>query len=422
MPTGLNASNITENTATLSWTSATGASAYEMRVRPSGGTWQTFNVSGTSINVNGLSGGTGYEFQVRSICGATSSAFSSIFSFTTLQPCLVPSGLVVSSITPTTATMTWNSSSGANSYTLRYRVLGATSWITVSSNTNSINVSNLQANSNYEVQVASVCTSGSSAFSTSTNFTTPAPALSYCNSRGNNSSFEWIRRVRLNEIDNVTGSNGGYGNFTNLVASLQRGVSTTMNVQAGFSGTAYTQFWRVWIDLNQNGTFESNELLVNGSSSSANLLSATLNVPSTALLGATRMRVSMKYNAAPSPCETFPYGEVEDYTVVIVNNLDGGYQAMGEPGETMEALGTEIPETVLILSPNPAKDEVFLKVKGGIEGSPIQIFNVSGIVINQYTLNGSETVLDIRHLPAGMYFITVNTERSAETIKLVVYK
>ena len=27
------------------------------------------------------------------------------------------------------------------------------------------------------------------------------------------------------------------------------------------------------------------------------------------------MRISMKWNAAPTPCETFSYGEVEDYTV-----------------------------------------------------------------------------------------------------------
>ena len=29
------------------------------------------------------------------------------------------------------------------------------------------------------------------------------------------------------------------------------------------------------------------------------------------------MRVSMKYNGVPTSCETFTYGEVEDYTVII---------------------------------------------------------------------------------------------------------
>jgi len=40
-------------------------------------------------------------------------------------------------------------------------------------------------------------------------------------------------------------------------------------------------------------------------------------VPSTAVENSTTMRVSMKYNGIPTECETFTYGEVEDYTVII---------------------------------------------------------------------------------------------------------
>jgi hypothetical protein len=42
-------------------------------------------------------------------------------------------------------------------------------------------------------------------------------------------------------------------------------------------------------------------------------LTSTFTVPTSALAGTTRMRVSMKYNAAQTACETFAYGEVEDY-------------------------------------------------------------------------------------------------------------
>jgi hypothetical protein len=34
---------------------------------------------------------------------------------------------------------------------------------------------------------------------------------------------------------------------------------------AGFSGTAYTEYWKIWIDYNQNGTFETSEEMVSGS-------------------------------------------------------------------------------------------------------------------------------------------------------------
>jgi hypothetical protein len=59
------------------------------------------------------------------------------------------------------------------------------------------------------------------------------------------------------------------------------------------------------------------EEMVSGSSSSSANLTSTFTVPTSALQGPTRMRVSMKYNAAQTACEAFSYGEVEDYTVNI---------------------------------------------------------------------------------------------------------
>jgi hypothetical protein len=53
-------------------------------------------------------------------------------------------------------------------------------------------------------------------------------------------------------MSNTTGTNAGYGNFTNLTANLPYG-SNTILFSAGFKGTAYTEFWRVWIDFNKNG-------------------------------------------------------------------------------------------------------------------------------------------------------------------------
>jgi hypothetical protein len=44
-------------------------------------------------------------------------------------------------------------------------------------------------------------------------------------------------------------------------------------------------------------------------------VTGSFTIPATATDGATRMRVSMKYNAIPTSCEAFSYGEVEDYTV-----------------------------------------------------------------------------------------------------------
>ncbi|NNE28652.1 MAG: T9SS type A sorting domain-containing protein [Saprospiraceae bacterium] len=82
-PTGLFASNIKPKKARLNWDAVGAASSYNVQIRAVGGNWQTFNTGGTSINISGLSNGTTYEWQVQSVCGGESSAYSSpVCSFT----------------------------------------------------------------------------------------------------------------------------------------------------------------------------------------------------------------------------------------------------------------------------------------------------------------------------------------------------
>jgi vibriolysin len=139
--------------------------------------------------------------------------------------------------------------------------------------------------------------------------------VNYCASKGNNSSYEWAAQVDIGSFSNASGA-AGYTDFTNLTVNAGKGVSYPVTFTPGFSGSTYTEYWYVWADLNQDGDFtDSNELLFTGSGTSA--VSGSLTVPTAALDGETRMRVTMKYNSAPTPCETFSYGEVEDYTLNV---------------------------------------------------------------------------------------------------------
>lgn len=82
-PSGLNSSSVGTTTASLGWNSVANAT-YDVRYRVSGGSWTTISVGGTSTNLSGLSSGTQYEAQVRSVCPDNStSAYSSSVSFTT---------------------------------------------------------------------------------------------------------------------------------------------------------------------------------------------------------------------------------------------------------------------------------------------------------------------------------------------------
>ena len=150
-------------------------------------------------------------------------------------------------------------------------------------------------------------------------------ATSYCDSQGGDDAYDYIAGVEFGAINNSTPASGGYANFTSINTNVTINSTTTITLTPGFQGTAYTEYWRVWIDYNQDGDFtDANELAYDIGVASENVTTGSITVPSTALTGSTRMRVSMKYYDAaddstlPEPCASFAYGEVEDYTLTIV--------------------------------------------------------------------------------------------------------
>lgn len=241
--------------------------------------------------------------------------------------CLVPGGLGASQLTATSVTLSWNIMPNALSYNIRYRETGATTWVNSNGITaNSLALSGLTPCTQYEYQVQSVCSSEQSSFSSVRTFgTPPAGLLNYCTAKGNNVAYEWIAGVALNTIANNSGANGGYADFRCIGTVLQQGNSYNITLTPGFAGQTYTEYWRIWIDLNQNGTFDDpSERLYSSAQATANVVNASLTVPTTALTGPTTMRVVMKWvassdNTLPSACGTFAYGEVEDYAVNITS-------------------------------------------------------------------------------------------------------
>ncbi len=94
--------------------------------------------------------------------------------------CNVPTGQTTTGITTTTATLNWSAATGAVSYNVQYRIVGAGSWTSTTSTTTSKSLSGLVAATNYEWQVKTVCSAGSSAFSGSSTFTTSSTGGGGC--------------------------------------------------------------------------------------------------------------------------------------------------------------------------------------------------------------------------------------------------
>ncbi len=148
---------------------------------------------------------------------------------------------------------------------------------------------------------------------------------SYCSSKGNSVTDEYIQRVQLNTIDNSSNGGNGYSDFTSISTDLSLGGTYTITITPKWTGTVYNEAYAVWIDYNGDGDFDdSGELVWSLSPTKNSPVSGTFTVPASAQEGSTRMRVSMKYNGIPGPCETFSYGEVEDYTVNLTQGSGGG--------------------------------------------------------------------------------------------------
>jgi len=232
----------------------------------------------------------------------------------------VPTGVNSSNVSATGATIAWNSVSGAT-YNVQYREVGTTPWITVNTGGISTNLTGLNTLTQYEAQVQSVCSSGNSAFSALVNFTTLDQVLTYCSSKGNSVADEFISNVQIGTINNSSNGSNGYTDHTSISTNLNKGEAVTITITPTWNGTVYDEGYAVWIDYNKNGSFtDAGEQVWTKAASKTTPVSGTFTVPAGAVTGTTTMRVSMKYNGVPTACEAFSYGEVEDYTVVLMDS------------------------------------------------------------------------------------------------------
>ncbi len=148
-------------------------------------------------------------------------------------------------------------------------------------------------------------------------------ATNYCASTSAAPWELWISNVSFNTINNTSAKSKdlisfGYSDYTDISTTVTTGQTYTLSVTPGLSWSGYlpNANCRVWIDFNKNNIFEDAEQVL--SDNNKNPFSQSISIPANATIGTTRMRVSMKWGALPTACETFfAKGEVEDYTVNI---------------------------------------------------------------------------------------------------------
>ncbi len=178
VPGSLRTDQISKVSARANWGS-TSALSYTLRWRPIGApTWTTVSgIAQSPYTITGLVRGSSYEWQVRSDCSGESSAFSASTVFSTLvcDAALVPTGLVATPTSSSSADFDWDDME-AQSYHLQiYKVKKNGTLSLVHENTsiptNSYSYAGLNDRDDYAFRVRSLCLGVYSAWSANVVFT-----------------------------------------------------------------------------------------------------------------------------------------------------------------------------------------------------------------------------------------------------------
>lgn len=320
----------------------------------------------------------------------------------------VPVNVSTSSITATEATVTWDAIPSAT-YDLRYRVLGSSTWTDILNvTTSSYTITNLLATTTYEVEVRSKCDTATSSYSSTINFTTTE--VNYCDSNGQSTSDEYIGNVTLNTINNDSGigiTDTGYSDYTYITTDLDKTLTHNISVSKIWTGTMWDEAVTVWIDFNKDGDFEdAGETVFNSPASQTTPVTGNFSITGNAIIGSTRMRVSMKYNASPASCESFSYGEVEDYTVNIT-----------EPSLS----NNQFTINDVKIYPNPFNNSFNISLSSNFIGHKIEVsvYDMRGRLIIQENSVFDQKAISVDKLKSisnGTYFIKIKDLENQQLI------
>jgi hypothetical protein len=184
-PINPHSSSVTESSVRLNWY-PTAVQQYRIRFRViNTPTYQYRLVNATdhpdNFHLYNLQPSTTYEWSIRGICNGTPTAWSPVQYFTTLAPCPFPGPVLVQDITHKQAMALWDGNSLADTIRIRFGVVGGSTVrylkVAQAGSLGKALIKNLQPDTDYWLQLRSVCPwGGRSPWSDTVFFRTmPAP-------------------------------------------------------------------------------------------------------------------------------------------------------------------------------------------------------------------------------------------------------
>lgn len=310
----------------------------------------------------------------------------------------VPQNIKVSNISYTAATVYWDVIPAIDAYVFEYRKTGDANYTVITLQTNTVNLTNLESGKTYEFRVKSRCPSSESAYSANGTFTTLVQ--SNCSSFSTSGTNEYIQKV---EIERFTTSSGAstYTDFSGLnqhtIYLNKNAKEYSIRVTPKWMGDKTPVSVSVWIDFNGDGVYATSEQILSASNTMDTEIIATFSVPADAVMDekGVKMRVSLKVGSTvPTPCEQFPFGEVEDYKIVF-SDTPLFYQDK------------------VIAYPNPFVD--FINTTNVTNGTPYKVYDRSGRLISSGTVMLNK--IDLSMLLPATYVLAIEGQEGIKIIK-----
>lgn len=432
-----NATAVATASTALSWAAAAGAESYDIYLSTSSTpTTLVGNATGTSYTLTtALASNTTYYWSVVPKNTAGSATGCSVFSFTTKVA--TPPGCV-GNLTPAngatvgtgTVPLTWTAPTtggAATSYDVYWGTTAATMAKLGTTAATAVNITNVAAGT-YFFQVVAINADGPATGCTINSITATNPFAPYCGPLVY-STVEPISSVNMkyntaNASSASAAGASGHESFISKEFKVEQGTNTEISVNSN-TGGAFTHFYSVFIDWNNDGDFvdagesyytTTGNFFTNLNSTgvgTAGVKSKALAVPATASLGKKRMRVKAYYASATpnataianiaNPC-TNPasaFGQAEDYTVEVV------------------AAGTlavsDVNKSDISVYPNPFTEVLKISDVKGVKS--VSVNDISGREVKSLAPSAE---LNLSSLSAGLYIVNLKMEDgSVKTFKAI---
>ncbi len=218
--------------------------------------------------------------------------------------------------------------------------------------------------------------------------------------------FQSISNFTLRYINNDSDGEV-YSNFRHLNTQIAQGDTYNFYLTNGQANPSEDSRCAVWIDWNSDGDFEDENELTYIAETAQDIFQGQITVPNNAQLGITTLRARI-WDTDEEPvtqCGITTYGEVEDYSVTIVEILD---------------IKDDINSDIYIY-PNPNNGNFFIDCrKINQDNIKLEITDITGKICKTQKLEAKINQIKTNNLQKGVYIIKVFYDNQIINKKIIV--